>query len=105
MKRTKLTTIVCLTASMALAPHFSIADPVNGGATPGNSTASANQEGQVFDPKAYGVVGDGVTDDTAAFAGVVAAATAVRGIVQVPAGTYLATMAINQGRNYYSRRW
>ena len=59
MKRTRLTTIACLTASMALAPHFSIADP----------------EGQVFDPKAYGAVGDGVADDTAAFASVVAAAT------------------------------
>jgi hypothetical protein len=81
MKRTRLTTIACLTASMALAPHFSIADP----------------EGQVFDPKAYGAVGDGVADDTAAFASVVAAATTARGIVQIPAGTYLATVAVTKG--------
>jgi hypothetical protein len=81
MKRTKLTTIACLTASMALVPHFSTADP----------------EGQVFDPKTYGAVGDGVTDDTAAFASVVAAATAARGIVQIPAGTYLATVAVTKG--------
>jgi pectin methylesterase-like acyl-CoA thioesterase len=81
MERTKLITIVCLTASMALAPHFSIADP----------------EGQVFDTKAYGAVGDGVADDTAAFASVVAAATAARGTVQIPAGTYLATVAITKG--------
>jgi len=96
MKRSKLTTVVCLTASMALAPHLSIADPVNGAATPGNSTASG-KEGQVFDAKDYGVVGDGVTDDTAAFASLVAAATAVHGAVQIPAGTYLATIAVTKG--------
>jgi hypothetical protein len=96
MKRTKLTTMACLTASMALAPHLSVADPVNGAATPGNSTAS-DKEGQVFDAKAYGAVGDGVTDDTAAFASVVAAATTVRGTVQIPAGTYLATLAVTKG--------
>jgi hypothetical protein len=96
MKRSKLTTVVCLTASMALAPYSSIADPMNGAATPGNSTASG-KEGQVFDAKDYGVVGDGVTDDTAAFASLVAAATAVRGTVQIPAGTYLATIAVTKG--------
>ncbi|MFZ3376199.1 MAG: glycosyl hydrolase family 28-related protein, partial [Chthoniobacterales bacterium] len=96
MKRTQLTTIACLTASMVLAPHFLSADPVNGTSTPANSTAS-DKEGQVFDPKAYGAVGDGVTDDTAAFAGVVAAATPARGIVQIPAGTYLATVAVTKG--------
>jgi hypothetical protein len=81
MKRTQLTTIACLTARMVLAPHFSSADP----------------EGQVFNPKAYGAVGDGVADDTAAFASVVAAATPARGIVQIPAGTYLATVAVTKG--------
>jgi polygalacturonase len=42
MEPTKLITIACLVAS--------------------------NQESNVFDPKAYGAVGDGVTTDTAAFA-------------------------------------
>jgi len=97
MKRIKLTTVVCLTASMLLALHFSIADPVNGTATPGNSTASENKEEQVFDAKAYGAAGDGVTDDTAAFASLVTAATAARGIVQIPAGTYLATISVTKG--------
>jgi polygalacturonase len=71
MERTKLITIACLIAS--------------------------NQESNVFDPKAYGAVGDGVTNDTAAFASVVAAAKAVHGIVQIPAGTYLATIAVTKG--------
>jgi polygalacturonase len=71
MERTKLITIACLIAS--------------------------NQESNVFNPKAYGAVGDGVTNDTAAFASVVAAAKAVHGIVQIPAETYLATIAVTEG--------
>jgi hypothetical protein len=39
-----------------------------------------------------------VTDDTAAFAGVVAAATKVHGIIQIPAGTYVATITATRGR-------
>src|SRR6266446_8281588 len=97
MKRTKLTMAVSLAASMAFALHFSIADPPSGAAAPGNSTASKEKEGQIFDPKAYGATGDGATDDTAAFASVVAAATAARGTVQIPAGTYLATVAVTKG--------
>jgi hypothetical protein len=51
----------------------------------------------IFDPKAYGAAGDGVTDDTAAFADAVAAAAAVRGTVHIPAGTYVATVAVTKG--------
>ena len=82
---------------MALAPQFAFADPADGGATPGNFTASENGEEQIFDVRTYGATGDGVTDDSAAFASAVAAATAARGTVHIPAGTYLATMAITKG--------
>jgi hypothetical protein len=57
---------------------------------------TATEQG-IFDPKAYGAVGDGVTDDTAAFTSAVAAAAAVRGIVRIPAGTYVATIAVSKG--------
>jgi hypothetical protein len=59
--------------------------------------SEAESKGMIFDAKAYGAAGDGVTDDTAAFAGVVAAATATRGTVQIPAGTYLASIAVTKG--------
>ena len=46
--------------------------------------------GQVFNVKAYGAVGDGVTDDTAAVNAAFAAAYAAGGgVVYFPAGTYL----------------
>lgn len=96
MKRSKLTTVVYLTASIVLARHLLIADPLNNVATPGDATTSG-KEGHVFDAKDYGVVGDGVTDDTAAFASLVAAATAVQGTIQIPAGTYLARIAVTKG--------
>jgi len=92
MERTKLIMIACLIARMALAPHFSVADPVAS-----TSTASQNQRAEIFDPKDYGAVGDGVTDDTAAFASVVAAATAGHGTIQIPAGTYVATITVTKG--------
>jgi hypothetical protein len=97
MKRAKRTMAVSLAASMAFALYSSIAEPPNGAAAPGNSTAPEEKKGQIFDPKAYGATGDGVTDDTAAFASVVAAATAARGTVQIPAGTYFATIAVTKG--------
>ena len=84
--------LVCLAANMALALHFSVADPVAS-----TSTASQNQRAEILDPKDYGAVGDGVTDDTAAFASVVAAATAGHGIIQIPAGTYVATITVTKG--------
>jgi hypothetical protein len=46
--------------------------------------------GQVFNVKAYGAAGDGVTDDGAAINAAIAAASAAGGgIVYLPAGTYL----------------
>ncbi len=63
---------------------------------PDRSTAGSKEE-KIFDAKAYGAAGDGVTDDTAAFASVVAAATAARATVQIPAGTYVATIAVTKG--------
>lgn len=81
---------------MALAPCCSIADPVNATATAGASTASENKGG-IVDPKAHGAMGDGVTDDSAAFTSVVAPATAVRGTAQIPARPYLTTIAVTKG--------
>lgn len=50
--------------------------------------------GEVFNVKAYGAKGDGTTDDTAAINAAYAAATAVKGTVYFPCGTYLLTSAI-----------
>jgi hypothetical protein len=89
--------LTALTSSMTIARCLSIADPVNGIASTAKSTTSENKEEQVFDAKAYGAAGDGITDDTAAFASVVSAAKAVRGTVKIPAGTYLATIFVAGG--------
>lgn len=54
--------------------------------------------GQVFNVKAYGAVGDGVTDDTAAIqAAINACAAAGGGVVFVPTGTYLCSSAPQSG--------
>jgi hypothetical protein len=53
-----------------------------------NSLAVLNRP-QVFNVKAYGAVGNGVADDTAAFSAALAAALAVRGSLYFPAGRYL----------------
>jgi len=50
--------------------------------------------GQVFSVKAYGAAGDGTTDDTAAINVAYQAATAVKGTVFFPCGTYKTTSAI-----------
>jgi hypothetical protein len=76
---------VYLTASITFRGQFLIADPVSSvtSPTPAALTAS-DKEGKVFDPKACRAAGDGVTDDTAAFARAVAAATAAHGTIQIP---------------------
>jgi len=63
----------------------------------GATTAANFQDrgGQVFNVKAYGAVGDGVTDDTAAVQAAISAAYAgVGGTIYFPAGTYLLSTAL-----------
>jgi hypothetical protein len=65
------------------------APPTDGaGAAPAAGVAASDDRTGV-DVRDHGAVGDGRTDDTAAFAGAVEAARAVRGRVLVPAGTYV----------------
>lgn len=92
------TFFVCMTASIAFVGQLLIADPASNvtAPTPAASTAP-NKDGKLFDPKAYGARGDGVTDDTAAFASAVTAATAAHGTVQIPAGTFLAIIGVTKG--------
>jgi len=58
--------------------------------------------GQNYDVKAYGAVGDGATDDTAAVQAAITAADAANGgIIYFPSGTYLISSALsipNDGR-------
>src|SRR5881275_3345178 len=59
-------------------------------ATTANTAASAPQKGDQVDVKTYGAVGDGVTNDTAAFnAALKSLADAGGGVCLVPKGTYL----------------
>lgn len=51
-------------------------------------------DGQVFNVKAYGAVGDGVADDTSAIDAAVRAAPANGGIVYFPPGRYLVSAAL-----------
>ena len=57
-------------------------------------TNFADKGGQVFNVKAYGAKGDGTTDDSAAINEAYQAATAVKGTVYFPCGTYKITSAI-----------
>lgn len=50
--------------------------------------------GAVFNVKAYGAKGDGVTDDTAAIQATVTAAVAVNGTTYFPPGTYLVSSSL-----------
>jgi len=89
--------LICLIVDLPVAPRILQADPVNAAGRPGNPTAPEKHQIQLFDAKAYGAMGDGVTDDTAALASAVAAATATQGIVRLPAGTYVGTITITKG--------
>jgi hypothetical protein len=61
-------------------------------------TASDPQVNLLFNPRSYGAVGDGVTNDTTAMLAALAAAGAVHGRFHLPAGDYLInqTLAINK---------
>jgi hypothetical protein len=52
-------------------------------------------DGQVFNVKAYGALGDGVADDTRAIADAVGAAPATGGILYFPPGRYLVSDALD----------
>jgi Pectate lyase superfamily protein len=67
--------------------------------TPSGTGASVitnlrDKGGQVFNVKAYGAAGDGVTDDTSAINSAEAAAEAVNGTVYFPSGTYMINSTI-----------
>ncbi len=57
--------------------------------------------GQVYNVKAYGAVGDGVTNDIAAFRSAIAAATSTKGTVFVPPGTFALTGEIKPDSNLH----
>src|SRR5437870_11665891 len=49
----------------------------------------ADQGGQVFNVKAYGAIGDGVANDTAALRSTLAALPSIGGTIALPCGTYI----------------
>ncbi|KZN94210.1 Glucan 1,3-beta-glucosidase [Penicillium chrysogenum] len=63
--------------------------------------------GQVFDVKAYGVKGDGVTDDTAALNSVLAFAANISSVVYIPYGVYTIkdTIHVPLGSRIIGQAW
>jgi hypothetical protein len=59
------------------------------------ATIEERLEEASFNVQAYGAVGDGVTDDTAAIAAAIAVVDAAGGVVYFPPGTYLTSAQIN----------
>ena len=88
---------LCGPAPCAVSQDSVPAVPRTSSELPADRPAADSKEGQVYDVKDYGAAGDGVTDDTPAFARAVEAATAAHGTVQIPAGTYLATIFVTKG--------
>ncbi|KAJ5387333.1 hypothetical protein N7509_009874 [Penicillium cosmopolitanum] len=64
-------------------------------------------QSQVFDVKAYGAKGDGVTDDTAALNGVLSIAANLSSIVFIPHGIYVIkdTLKIPKGSRVIGQAW
>jgi hypothetical protein len=81
---------------------------ISGNLSAANSLFTAQLQdkgGQVFNVKAYGAAGDGVTDDTTAIQNAVNAVPASGGIVYFPAGTYKVSSTLtvgNGGQSAYS---
>lgn len=96
-----LVPLVCLTATVVLAPCIAIANPVNGSTTTADSAPSENKEGHVFDVKTapYNGRGDSVTDDTVAIQRAINDAERLGGRVYVPAGTWMFSTLRVQGAN------
>ena len=68
---------------------------LTGGTMTGPIVGFEDKGGQVFNVKAYGAKGDGVTDDTAAIQATInACGSAGGGIVYLPAGNYYVTFSI-----------
>src|SRR5690349_6913717 len=59
-----------------------------------DATPFTGLQGPVNNVKAFGAVGDGVTDDTAAIQAALNAVPGIGGVVYVPAGTYLLTSGL-----------
>lgn len=74
--------------------------PLAGGTMTGPIIGFEDKGGQVFNVKAYGAIGDGTTDDTAAIQNAMNAIGSGGGSIYIPDGTYLvtSTLLIKQSR-------